>query len=66
MKKGEFLIRKDETIWQIAGRRDNDIVLVSTDDDNEAVLIYGSAELEGLIAGGHFRKMYKTGIKIST
>ena len=64
MRKGDFLIKRgSDKIYVIAGRWDKDIVLVDTDEDSEDILIYGAAELEGLISAGNFGKLYKTGIK---
>jgi hypothetical protein len=66
MKKGDYLIKRNSNkIYVIAGRWDKDIVLADTDEDSEEILIYGAAELEGLISGGHFGKLHKTGIKIN-
>ena len=65
MKKGDYLInRESNKIYVIAGRWDKEIVLVETDEDSEEILIYGAAELEGLISAGQFGKLHKTGIMI--
>jgi len=69
MKKGDYLIKRDrDKIYIIAGRWDKDIVLADTNEDSEEILkilIYGPAELEGLITAGHFGKLYKTGIEVN-
>ena len=57
--------RGNNKIYVIAGRWGKDIVLVDTDEDSEEILIYGAAELEGLMSAGHFGKLHKTGIKIN-
>jgi len=65
MKKGDYLIKRgSEKIYIIVGRWDKDIVLADTAEDSEEILIYGAAELEGLISIGSFGKLYKTGIEI--
>ena len=65
MKKGDYLIKRNSNkIYVIAGQWDKDIVLADTDEDSEEILIYGAAELEGLISSGHFGKLHKTGVKI--
>lgn len=66
MQKGDFLLTKDvKKVYQIVGRWDKDIVLAPVSEDTDQVLIYGAAELEGLISEGHFRKLHKTGIKVN-
>ena len=65
MKKGDAFITKDERkIYFMVGRWGSDIVLASTDNDSDEVLIYGAAELEGLISEGRFRKLFNTGINV--
>lgn len=66
MQKGDYLLSRDgKNAYQIVGRCGRDIVLAIVSEESEEVLIYGSAELEGLISIGHFRKLHKTGIKVS-
>jgi hypothetical protein len=66
MQKGDYLLSRDgKKVYQIVGRFDGDVVLESMSEESEEVLIYGPAELEGLISIGHFRKLYKTGIKVN-
>jgi hypothetical protein len=65
MQKGDYLLNKDGSkVYQIVGRYDRDVVLAIISEDSDEVLIYGAAELEGLISEGHFRKLHKTGIKV--
>lgn len=66
MQKGDYLLTKDgKRAYQIVGRFDRDIVLAIASEDSDEVLIYGAAELEGLISDGHFRKLHNTGIKVN-
>lgn len=65
MQKGDYFIAKrSEKIYQLVGRWDKSLVLASTGDDDESVLIYTASELEELIATGEFGKLHKTGIKV--
>ena len=60
MKKGTLLRSKDgNKIYQVIGRWDKDIVLMPTSETDDQVLIYGTSELEGLIAEGHFRILHE-------
>lgn len=66
MQKGDYLLSRDgKRVYQIVGRCDRDVVLANISEESEEVLIYGAAELEGLISTGHFRKLHKTGIKVN-
>lgn len=62
MQKGDLLItRKVQSVYQIVGRWDGEIVLANINDDSDEVLVYGPSELENLISEGRFRKLYKIG-----
>ena len=66
MQMGEFLLTKDgKRAYQYVGRWDKDIVLAPVIEGSDQVLIYGAAELDGLISTGHFRKLHKTGVTVN-
>jgi len=65
MRKGDCFITRDSTaIYRLVGRWNGEVVLASISDDDEEVLICSALEMEKLIATGHFRKLYPTGIKV--
>lgn len=65
MKKGDMFITKNkDKFYKFVGRAGIDVVLSPMEESDEQVLIYTPAEFEKLVAYGHFRKLYPTGIKV--
>jgi len=66
MKKGDLYITKDsKNIFEVVGRWCGDFVLANTNETSDDVLIYGASEIEELLGEGYFRKLHKTGIKVT-
>jgi hypothetical protein len=66
MQKGDYLLSSDgKNAYQIVGRCGRDVVMAIVSEESDEVLVYGAAELEGLISTGNFRKLHRTGIKVN-
>lgn len=64
MKKGDYIVNKQgNKVYQMVGRWGREIVLAITNEDSEEILVYGSRELEDLIADGCFSKLHRTEVK---
>lgn len=66
MNKGDYLVIQGcDKIFQIVGRYCNNIVMSDANEDSEEVLIFTSTDVEKALTEGRFRKLHKTGFKIT-